>query len=229
MKICQIGTGTLPVTPLANGGVEKYIHYLCSSLQELGHNVTLIDVPCVNRPKTNYKIEEVKILFKNHKTGLSHIASELLFRYFSCIKMEKLSKINKFDIISFQGQFPAIFGVQKAKRLGIASVFTLHNPTWSDVASCQSGITRLKFCVETHAEKKVDRVICLSNAVAANVTSFLGVDPAKVLVIPVGIDDSWFSTPHLDPMIQKKILPTRRTYHSECRSISKLQKSTCNS
>lgn len=207
MKICQIGTGSLPVTPLVTGGVEKYIHYLCSSLQELGHEVTLIDIPCHDRSKTTYDIEEVPVVLKDHKNAATHIVSEFLFDYFSSLHIQRLAKTKKFDVINFQSQFSALFGMQMAQRMGIPSVFTLHNPIWSDTVCCRSLTQKLRFWMERTAEKKADLVICLSKTVAANVTRFLGVDPVKVLVVPVGIDDSWFIKPHLDPAIQYKYGP----------------------
>ena len=33
MKVCQVGTGTLPVGPGAPGGAERFVHYLAKGLQ----------------------------------------------------------------------------------------------------------------------------------------------------------------------------------------------------
>ena len=207
LRICEVGTGSLPVVPHVTGGVEKFVHYLSSALCELGHEVTLLDMPYAYRPKVSYDLKEVPLIFKNYGNLPVRVLHGLSFGYSVRGQLGKLIRHERYGVINFHDQFTASFGMQLAKRMRLPSVFTLHNPLWSDVSSCRSALNKLKFLIERKVEKNIDLLICLSQTVAANVTSFLGVDRSKVSVVPIGVDDSWFIMPRIDPSIRRKYAP----------------------
>lgn len=183
------------------------MHYLSSALQELGHEVALIDMPCAARPQVSYTVNEIPLIFEHDENLPTHIVRGLLFGHSVLGQLGELLRLERFDVINFHSQFTALFGIQLVRRMRLPSIFTLHNPTWSDAMACRSMLNRLKFWMERRAEKNADLVICLSRATAANVTGILGLDGSKVSVVPVGVDDSWFIEPRVDPAIRRKYAP----------------------
>jgi len=192
LRICQIGTGFVPVSADVAGGVEKYIHFSSMALQDLGLDVTVIDMPRANREKTNYRLIEVPLMFRYHGNLVIHFIRGILFGYFAFLELKKQAAISRFDIISFHSQLTAPFAIAYARMTGAVSVFTLHNPLWSLPGAFGSPLNRLTFILESAAERFADLTIFLNRSIARTSIAALKINPERAAVIPVGIDESMF-------------------------------------
>ena len=204
MKICQVGTGFVPVLPGVTGGAEKYVHHLSVALQGRGHEVTLIDMPSYRSSKVSYKWLEAPVTFRYDFNAVAHALRGLLFGRAAARRLEQLIVANAVELVNFHSQFTAVTGIPVARRLGIPTVFTMHNPLWSDAAACRSPWQRVKFWLEPRAERQADAVIGLSHSVMENRIRHFALSPAKVDVIPVGLDDFWFEPKSITPEVRDR-------------------------
>ncbi len=193
MKICQVGTASTSAGPDVTGGVEKYIHYLSKALSDRGHEVILIDLPRDSGLQVPYRRLEVEsnVGRRGHKLAI-HIIQGLRFSQFAARVLRKLVDQERVQVVNFHGQFASAFGIRAAKRSGVPAVFTMHNPLWSDDQACSSPLLRALFTLESFAESAADHVIGLSCSVTENRVRYFGLDPSKVSIVPVGVDDFWF-------------------------------------
>ncbi len=207
MNIVQVGTGSVPVHPGVTGGVEKYIHYLSAALQRLGHEVTVIDMPATSIPPPPYRRLEVPLRWRHDSNLVSHALRGLFFGRAAARQLEQLIEDHEADIVNFHGQFTGVVGIPVARRHGVPSVFTMHNPLWSDERACQSLPQRAKFFLEKRAEAEAESVVGLSGHVTDHRVRFFGVSRAKVTVAPVGVDDYWFQPVAVTSRVEEKYTP----------------------
>ena len=192
MKICQVGTGFLPVLPTVTGGAEKYVYYLSATLQAAGHDVTLIDTAHVPRPPAPFSLVEVRTGWRYDSNLLAHAARGLLFGRSVAGRLDRLLSEGGFDVVNFHSQFSALLGIPVASRHGVPAVFTCHNPLWSDAVPCRSRVERAKFWMERRAHDRADAVVSVSDSVAQNLVRYFSVEPSKLWTIPVGVAEYWF-------------------------------------
>lgn len=101
------------------------------------------------------------------KTALQKQSADVLVAHFALYAFPSLDKLDKLPfVVHFQGPWAAETGVEGAKRI---------------VRRLQAGLERAVYTRAT-------RVIVLSQAFAEELTRRYGVDPAKVRVIPGGVD-----------------------------------------
>lgn len=207
MVIVEIGTGFFPVHPDGIGGVEKYIHYLSEELSHQGHDVTVIDLPASSRPPTSYRVEEVPLRWRFDNSLPAHAIRGLIFGLEAAKRLRTLTKQGKVDLINFHSQFTGIMGIPVARRNAVATVFTNHNPLWSDSRACQSRFGRLKFGLERAAESLADAILSVSQTVAANKIRFFGVPSNKVSAIPCGVHDTYFRRAETSLAVKARFSP----------------------
>lgn len=207
MRVCQIGTGFLPVLPDVPGGVERYVHNLGVALQRLAHDVLVIDIPVDAGRPCPYGRSTVHVSLPSDSNSLAHVVRGLLFGLAASRRLEQAIEEGRVDLVNFHSQFTALAGIPVARRHGIPTVFTMHNPLWSDIGACRSLKERTRFWLERRAEAQADHVIGLSETVASNRVRYFGLLPSKITVIPVAIDDCWFEHQPVSAEIGRKYAP----------------------
>ena len=208
MKICQVGTGFVPVQPDVTGGAEKYVHYLSEALQRLGHQVTVIDMPTGSASLSPYRRLEVPVRWRYRFNMVAHSIRGLIFGWEAARLVRRLIEAGEVDLVSFHSQFSGVTGIGAARKRGVPTVFTMHNPLWSDARACQDRLQRAKFWLERRAEVMADAVVGLSQHVTDHRVRYFDLQPAKATVVPVGIDDSWFQSRPLAPRVKEKYAPS---------------------
>lgn len=207
LKICEVGTGFDPVLPTVTSGVEKYIHYLSVTLQGLGHDVTVIDRAHLPRPAAPFSLIEVSTRWRSDSNLLAHAIRGLVFGRNVARQLDLVLGEMAFDVVNFHSQFSALQGIPVASRHGVPSVFTNHNPLWSDAIACRSRAERAKFWMERRAQAQADALVCVSHAVASNLVEYFSLAPSNLWVIPVGIDRCWFEDKQVSDSIREKFAP----------------------
>ena len=208
MRICQVSGGFLPVGPGATGGMERFVHYLAQALQRQGHEVTVVDTAAERHAYALYRLVEVPMRWRADSNLLAHTMRGLLFGRAVARRLTRLFHEERFDVVNFHSQFTGLPGTTVARHLRVPAVFTMHNPLWSDAAACRSPSARAKFWMERRTEAQADRLIYLSEAVKENRLRFFGLDPASIEVVPLGVDESWFTAVEVSPAIRQKYTPT---------------------
>jgi len=207
VRICQVGTGFVPVLPTVAGGAEKYIYYLSATLQGMGHDVTVIDMAHLPRPAAPFSLIEIPIRWHVDSNLLAHAIRGLLFGRTVGSQLDALFGEKAFDIVNFHSQFSALLGIPVARRHRVEAVFTNHNPLWSDAVACRSPMERAKFWMERRAQVRADAIVCVSHAVADNLIQYFSLAPSKLWVVPVGIDRHWFEDKEVSSLVREKYAP----------------------
>jgi len=202
-----VGTGFVPVGPGGTGGVERFVHYLAQTLQCLGHDATVVDMASEPRSDALYRLIEVPLRWRADSNLLLHATRGLLFGRAVARRLERLLQAERFDVVNFHSQFTGLLGIPVARRLGVRTFFTMHNPLWSDGGACRSRWARAKFWMERRAEAQADALIYLSEAVKENRRCFFGLDSTRVNVVPLGIGESWFTPVEPSSAIRQKYAP----------------------
>ena len=207
MRICQVGTGSLPIVPGVAGGAERFVHYLAKGLQTRGHEVTVVDATASPRGDTPYRLVEEPPRARAGANPLDRVARGLLFGRAVAKRLACLLREESFDVVNFHSQFSGLLGIPVARRLGVPAFFTMHNPLWSDEAACRSPWARAAFWMERRAEVQADALIYLSEAVKENRRCFFGLPGGKFRVVPLGIDESWFTRRRASAAVRRKYAP----------------------
>ncbi len=207
MKIVQVGTGFIPVQPGVTGGAEKYIHYLSIALQRLGHQVTVIDMPVTEEAPSPYRRLDIPLRWRHDFNLLAHALRGTLFGWAAAKQLERLIQQGMVELVNFHGQFTGVTGIPMARRHGIPTVFTMHNPLWSDTDACRSRLLRTKFWLEQWTELQADAVIGLSLHVTEHRVRHFGLSPSKATVAPVGVDDFWFEARPISSSVKQRYAP----------------------
>lgn len=202
-----MGTGFIPVSPGVTGGAEKYIHYLSATLQSLGHQVTVIDMPTSPGAPWPYRRLEVPLHWRHDFNLVAHALRGLLFGRAVARRLERLIQQGEVELVNFHSQFTGVTGIPIARRHGVPAVFTMHNPLWSDAAACQSRLQRIKFWLEQRTETRADAVIGLSGHVTEHRVRHFGLSPAKATVVPVGVDDFWLESRPISASVKERYAP----------------------
>ncbi len=189
MRICQVGPGTLPIPSGGAGGVENTVHHSSVALMELGHRVTVIDVPNPGRSPPPYELVEAGPLWPRFSNLPERALRGLTFQFAVWRVLRRLLLEREFDVIHFHGQLGAGMNVRLKHGGGILNVFGCHNATWGDENSCRSRRLKAKFFWEMDALRAADGVICDSATMRVNLIRFFGIPESKVLNIPIGVDE----------------------------------------
>lgn len=189
MRICQVGTGSLPIPSGGAGGVENTVHYLCEALSALGHTVTVIDVPRNGRSGAQYEVFEAGPLWPRFSNLPEHALRGLTFQFGVWRLLSKLVAERRFDVVHFHGQLGAGVNIRLARKMGIPTAFSSHNAAWGSPNLCRSRLCRAKFLWEIDAFWHADGIICDSATMRDNLIRIMGIPASKVLEVPIGVDE----------------------------------------
>jgi len=189
MKVIHIATGAYSVPPAGAGGAEKVIYSLTEHLSRLGCDVSVIDIKAkehqgLKSGVTFHEVREPPIADK----GLPHHVIRLsIFAILAIFKLRTLVKNNKIDIIHTHNQFSAaaILLANKLFHWNIPHIHTTHN---SYIVMRPTLANKLKNILEVIVFKKANHIIAQTNTVRQQLTSKFNVSPARITVIPNGIE-----------------------------------------
>jgi glycosyltransferase involved in cell wall biosynthesis len=187
MRICQIGTGFMPVAPYVAGAVEGVIYHLSKNLAEMGQDVHVIDAKTLQREREcNFTLHEISsVSLSNH--GISHvlkgISSGLLF--FKCL--HELEVKENFDVIHAHNQFSGFgaLALTKLKRRA-PFVYSVHNE-WLWFPTPKGKLYSL---LDAFIVKHADHITVPTPTFRETLANYYNVEQQKISVIPYGIDTS---------------------------------------
>jgi len=165
-----------------------------------------MDVEEKNRPPVSYKVVEVPLRWETDVNLPTHILRGFVFRQASGQGLKALLRKEHFDIVNFNNQFSASH-IPLVKSYNLPVAYTVHNPLWYNSQACQSFWQRLKFFQDLKAMQKADAIICLNNVTRLNLTHEFKIPSSKIAVIPLAIDESWFTDIRVSEAIRNKCIP----------------------
>lgn len=207
LRICQVGTGSLPIPSGGAGGVENTVHYLSEALSALGHTVTVIDVPKNGRAGTQYEVFEAGPLWPRFSNLPEHAFRGLTFQFGVWRLLSRLIAERRFDVVHFHGQLGAGANIRLARKGGALAVFSTHNAVWGSPILCQSKPSKAKFVWEMDAFRHAGGIICDSATMRDNLIRFLGVPEGKILDVPIGVDEETLLHRDVSPRVRATYRP----------------------
>ena len=192
MKIIQVNTGTFPAPSGGGGGVEYTVHHLSSALAELGHDVSVIDIPDPNRAAAPYRAIEVEPTWKRDDGLLRHVLRGLSFQNGVRAKLRELLTAERYDVVHFHSQIGTPWSISLVKSHGVLAVYNSHSATWCDAQACSSPWVRATFAFELLCFRWCDGLITDSDHITQNLVRHLGMFSEKVLTVPIGLPHHWF-------------------------------------
>ncbi|MBO5526076.1 MAG: glycosyltransferase family 4 protein [Clostridia bacterium] len=182
MKIVMIGH---KYVPSREGGVEVVVENLSALLVEKGHEVTLFNRKRKRYPTfTQHKGCKIETVFTVNKKSLDAI----VYAFFATLKVRKLIKKRKVDVVHFHAEGPCFFlnllPKNHKEKYGAKVVVTIHGLDWQ--RGKWGGFARKILKVgEKRAVKYADEIIVLSEN---NRKYFLETYNRETQYIPNGVD-----------------------------------------
>ncbi len=179
MKIACVGSGWYPQEP---GGLEKYVYGMTHALLEAGDSVDLFVTGAPHLDAPNGHAYSIGVpgepLWKRMRDARATFARSLRGPY---------------DVINIHfamNALPLIPFISHA----IPRVIHFHGP-WAAESKAEGGgalSVSIKAFLERYVYSRADRFIVLSTAFKEILTQY-GVEPARITVIPMGIDTNFFT------------------------------------
>lgn len=191
LRILQVSGGRVPIPPRGAFSPEHSIHALCTALTELGHEATLIDGAGA-RPNVPYRVIEIPSGPRGNVALPKALARGLLFGVNVRRQLKELLGHERFDVVNFHFQFPAIFSIPVARDQNVPTVYWVHSPIWGARLTAQAWSNRVSFWPERYVLRSVDRIVAETRTTACNIRGELGLAAHSVEVIPHGLADDWF-------------------------------------
>jgi len=189
-------------------GVESTVHHLSMAQSRLGHEVTVIDIVCEERPRVPYRVAEVPLRFPVDRRNLFvHALRQMRFQRGAARKLRELLREERYDVVHFHSQFAAAGGLAVARRYGALAVFSSHNPTWGSPSLCRSRLQRAKYLTEMLSLRRADGVITDSRAVAQNLFAYLGVPAERLRPVPIGVDEVYLARVRVPAEFRRRFAP----------------------
>ena len=184
------------------------MHHLSSAQSRLGHEVTVIDIVCEERPSVPYRVAEVPLRFPvDRGNAFVHALRQMRFQRAVARKLRELLGGERYDVVHFHSQFAAAGGLAVARRYGALAVFSSHNPSWGSPRLCLSRLQRAKYLMEMLSLRRADGVITDSRAVAQNLFVYLGVAAERLRAVPIGVDEAYLARVRLPAEFRRRFTP----------------------
>jgi glycosyltransferase involved in cell wall biosynthesis len=216
LRIALLGYRSAPFS----GGQGVYLRYLSQALQALGHQVTVISGPpypdlvpgirLVKLPSLDLYSRDLWSVGREElqsRLGLTEWLSKLSggfaepWSFGERARDWLLENPNHFDVIhDNQTLAPGILDLQRA---GFPVVTTIHHPITRDLRVALAGepigwrrllIRRWHsfLVMQRRVASQLDRIVTVSTASAADITTDFGVLPGAISIVPNGVDTTLF-------------------------------------
>lgn len=216
LRIALLGYRSAPFS----GGQGVYLRYLSQALQALGHQVTVISGPpypdlvagirLVKLPSLDLYSRDLWSVRRQElqsRLGLTEWLSKLSggfaepWSFGERARDWLLENPNHFDVIhDNQTLAPGILDLQRA---GFPVVTTIHHPITRDLRVALAGepigwrrllIRRWHsfLVMQRRVASQLDRIVTVSTASAADITTDFGVLPGAISIVPNGVDTTLF-------------------------------------
>ena len=189
-------------------GSEKVLYEQCACLVRRGHEVHLLTRRLPFHTSLGETIDGVKEWRYGFRKKLPYPFLKSIFT--DCRhSFSSIQKNSSFHIINFHQPFSALGVLSSRASYGIPTFYTCHSLSFQEYASQFSPLTKSKDWVfyrmellgrklaEKAALRKSDHILVLSEYTREKLEKVYKVSPAKITVIPAGVDLNRFR-PHED-------------------------------
>lgn len=191
MKVIHIACGSTSIQPSGAGGVQKDLYFLTKYLSDLDCDVGVIDINSKDHRKLQSSARIHRVWnppISGEVCGtLSHVVKVSIFSILAALRLRRLLKEDKIDIIHTHGQFPgaAILLFKRLFRWSIPIVHTIHN---ANILMHPTKISRLKYFLELITWHKANVLIVETQTGHRQLQSEFNIKPDKIVVVPQGLD-----------------------------------------
>jgi len=202
MRICLVASSRI-LAPVKQGNpLYVQLHGLANALTMLGHTVDVIALPA--SAKESYNIYEICRFRLPGNNIISRAINEIYFGLATLIAIRRLARQNKLDIIHFDASVPAFITLLLTSKRHRPPTISWHGgpvpaATSGDEAQIfpdewheASAVTKVALALQSYVIHKTSKVIVLSNVLKDTIAKAFNVDPAKLTVIPPGVDSNLF-------------------------------------
>lgn len=188
IRVVHVATGAIPVASTGMGSTEQCVFYETKYLAQYGCRIWVIDVKAniPERRKTGVEFEEVwNPPIPN--SGLWLYLRRFIFSFLSIVKLIRLVRKEKIDVIHTRNQFSAfpILVMRKLLRWHIPQVHTAHN---HDIVMNPSLKSKIEHFQDFLVLKKADLIIAPTLAGKKQLISRFNIDPTRIAQIYHGVD-----------------------------------------
>jgi glycosyltransferase involved in cell wall biosynthesis len=195
VKIACVGTGWYPNSP---GGLEKYIHGMAHEIVRAGDELDLFLTGGAQSWHANANVFSL--------AQAPQKAPSLWNRAIGARRCFAANFNEPYDVINLHFAMNALPLIPFISRRTLRVVH-FHGP-WAAESRAEGGgrlVSFVKMKLERYVYDRVDRFITLSSAFKDVLVDSYGIDPARISVIPMGIDIERFR-PAADPTVARKVL-----------------------
>jgi len=187
VRVALVSSGLVRLPPVRGGAVEEYVYQLVKHLRRLGVDAVAVDSTHDGKPGLE-EVEEVPILRVPAPDLRRAPKGFVLTEYAFGLRAAKVLREIGVEIVHAN---TAWAGFALAKSLGgTPLVYACHNPLWPEErVHAQEYVVRL---VEGYAMKRSAAVVALNNTMKRSIVVKAGLDEAKVVVVPNGVDVEFF-------------------------------------
>jgi len=187
VRVALISSGLIRLPPMRGGAVEEYVYQLVKHLRRLGVDAVAVDSTHGGKPGLE-EVEGAPILRVSAPDLRRAPKGFVLTEYAFGFRAAKVLREMEVEIVHANTSW-AGFALAKSLR-GISLVYTCHNPLWPEErVHAQEYAVRL---VEGYAMKRSAAVVALNNTMKRSIVAKAGVNKAKVVVVPNGVDVEFF-------------------------------------
>jgi len=186
-RVAVVSSGLVELPPVRGGAVEEYVYQLVKHLRRLGVDAVAVDSALSGRPGLE-EVEGVPILRVPAPDLRRAPKGFVLTEYVFGLAASKVVGEVGAEIVHAN---TAWTGFALAKSLAeIPLVYTCHNGLWAEErVHAQEYVVRL---VEGYVMRRSAAVIALNSTMKRSIAAKAGVDKAKIVVMPNGVDTEFF-------------------------------------
>jgi glycosyltransferase involved in cell wall biosynthesis len=180
-------------------GSERVLYEQSTYLAQRGHEVHLLTRRLPSHDSNEGKIDGVKEWRYSFNQELPYPFLKSIFH--NCrSSFNSVQSTSSFHIINFHQPFSAVGVLFSRASRGIPKIYTCHSLSFQEYASQSSSPTNIKEwvsyrmqllgrkLVEKRVLRKSDRIVILSKYTREKLEKAYGVSPAKISIIPGGVD-----------------------------------------
>jgi glycosyltransferase involved in cell wall biosynthesis len=194
MNIVQVSGGELKMPTEKGGGVEAYILGISKQLSKMGHSVTILDRKYSSSDPNVEHVNGVQIVrLSVRRFGSFNFTINFVLNQISFARQVRtyLAKAD-FDVINTHFSINGFILATMDKNLRSRLFYTSH--ATRRLKNSLNLLDKMALAVENRLAKKVAKTIVLNDSVREKLISAAKVKPERVVLVPVSIDTSRFSS-----------------------------------